>query len=185
MLLSGIVTVEHAAEHSEHSPFFTTRATGTWSSRNDAVSETRERQCLENDAAWSGEFDEEQTFAAEQCGLHSRDRLNVIVDGRLECHEAAGIDTEDFTRFELHRVKRPAGMQEHEAVARELLQDESLAAEEAGTEPARERDAHVDAASAAEERVLLRDERSADVAQVDGLDLPGVWRGKRDIAPAV
>ena len=85
-------------------------------------------------AAWSGELDEEQSFAAKQRGLHSRNGLDVVVDRWLERDEAARVDVEHLTRSEIHRVQRAAGMQEHEAVAGELLQDESLAAEETGTE---------------------------------------------------
>ena len=53
-----------------------------------------------------------------------------------------------FARGERHLGKRARRVQEGQAVARELLEDESLAAEEAGADAPGERDVDVDAAGA-------------------------------------
>ena len=100
----GLVTIEYPAEHAEHSSFFTTRATSAWRRGDDAVSEARERQGLENDTAWAGEPDEKQSFAAEQCGLHARHGPNVVINGWLERDQAPGVDVQPFSRGEVHRV---------------------------------------------------------------------------------
>ena len=75
---------------------------------------------------------------------------------------------------------RAAGVHEGQAVAVELLHDESLAAEEADREALLEEDAEGDAARRAQERVLLADQRAAELPQVHRQDLAGVRRGERD-----
>src|SRR5690348_14393817 len=127
-----VVAVEHAAEHSEHSSFFTTRATSARRGRDDAIGKSRERQCLQNDSDWAGQSNEEQSLAAEQCRLYSGDGLDVVVDRRLKRDEAPGVDIQRLARRQVHRDKRAGGMQEHEAIAHELLENETFAAEEAG-----------------------------------------------------
>ena len=76
---------------------------------------------------------------------------------------------------------RAAGVHEGEAVALELLQDEALAAEQAGAELALERDADRDPLGRAEEGVLLAQHRAAVLRRSSAMMLPGIGRGERDL----
>ena len=62
----------------------------------DAIGQSRERQRLEPDPAWPGHRREEQSFAAEQRRLDAADELDVVVDGRIEGDQTAGIDADDL-----------------------------------------------------------------------------------------
>ena len=72
-------------------------------------------------------------------------------------------------------------MHEAEAVAFELLHDEPFAAEQADADPPLERDADGDAARGAQERVLLADQRAAELLQIHRQDLAGVRRRERHL----
>src|SRR5690606_27389978 len=109
--------------------------------REDAPGEPRERARLQPPAAGAGERGAEQAVAAEQRGLEPADPLDVVRDARLERHEAAGIEAQRLSRCEIARHDRTAGMNEREALAFELLQDEALAAEQAGADLLVPRDA--------------------------------------------
>ena len=76
---------------------------------------------------------------------------------------------------------RAAGVDEGEAVALELLQDEALAAEEAGAELLLEGDADRDPLRGAEEGVLLAEHLAAVLLEVERDDLAGVGRRERDL----
>ena len=83
---------------------------------------------------------------------------------RLEGDQAAGVEAQRLAGRERRaRTMRAAGVDEGEAVAVELLQDEALAAEEAGAELLLEGDADRDALGGAEEGVLLAEHRAAEL----------------------
>ena len=107
---------------------------------------------------------EEDAFAAEQRRLDPADELDVVVDARLQRHQAAGVDAQRLAGREIEVMNRAAGVHEAQAVAFELLHDEAFAAEQPDAELLLERDADRDAAGRAEERVLLADEMSAERA---------------------
>ena len=75
----------------------------------------------------------------------------------------------------------PAGMHEAQAVALELLHDESFAAEQPDADAALKRDADRHAARRAEERVLLANELSTQLLQIHREDLARVRRGERHL----
>src|SRR5204863_2859230 len=58
--------------------------------------------------------------------------------------------------------------------------DETFAAEQADAELLLEGDAELDAAGAAEERVLLADQLAAKLVEMHGDDLAGIWRREGD-----
>ena len=143
---------------------------------------------MENDATRTGQLDEEQPFAAEQCRFDAGDALDVVVHRRLERHQTARIHPELLARCQIDRVQRPGGVEKGETVTLQLLQDEAFAAEEARADPAGEGDGDVDAARGAEEAVLLREHRTAPITQVERDDLAGERRREGDVGatrPAV
>ena len=116
---------------------------------------------------------EEEAFTAEQRRLDAADELDVVVDARLQRHQAARCRRAASRRREIEVLDGAAGVHEAQAVAFELLHDEALAAEQADAELLLERDADRDAAGRAQERVLLADEMSAERARSIGMILPG------------
>ena len=123
---------------------------------------------------------EEQAFAAEQRGLDLADVLDLEVDAGRVGHHAAGVDHQGLAGCQLALDHGAAGMHEGQAVALELLHDEAFAAEEADAEFLLECDAQRHAARRAQERILLADQRAAQLAQLHRHDLAGVRRGERD-----
>jgi hypothetical protein len=103
----------------------------------------------------------------------------------LKRDEAAGVDPQGFALLQIDRVQRAGCVEEGEPIPGELLEDEAFSAEESGANAAIQRDADIDAASSAQKRILLRDERSAPVLEVDRLNLSRVRRGERDVPPYV
>ena len=85
--------------------------------------------------------------------------------------------------LELQRDDGAAAVDEQIAGALHLLQDEAFAAEEAGAEPLRERDAQVDVADGAEERVALAEHLLA-VRAAMWMILPGYGPANASFAPA-
>ena len=92
---------------------------------------------------------------------HPAGALDVELDPARERDDAAGVDVKALARGELALDHGAARVHEHEAVALELLHDEALAAEEARENLLLEEDAELNAARAAEEAVLLADQRAA------------------------
>lgn len=123
---------------------------------------------------------EKQTFTAEEHALEVAGPLDVVVDGRFEGDQAAGVDPQGFV-VELALDHGTAGVDEGEAVAAQLFEDEAFAAEEADAEFAVEGDVQLGAEGGAEEGVLLAQHRTADLAQVDGDDLPRIGGGEGDV----
>src|SRR5690606_13701465 len=88
-------------------------------------------------------------------GAHVHVHAGVVTD------HAAGIDVDALARGQLALHHAAAGVDEHPAVALELLHDEPLAAEQAGEDLALEVHAHLHAARAGQEAVLLADDAAA------------------------
>ena len=78
-------------------------------------------------------------------------------------------------------MKLPPAVDEGGAVAGDALEDEALAAEEAGPELLGEGDPHLDAGGGAQERVALAEPGRA-AREVELLELAGVGRGEGDLA---
>src|SRR6185369_5329988 len=152
--------------------------------REDARRETRERQALQPHRSRPGDLGEEEPLAAEEGRLDLADVLDLERHARRQRDDAAGVDEERLASRELAANDRAAGVHEREPVAVEPLHDEALAAEEADREALLEPDAERDAARGAEERVLLADQRAAELAQVHREDLAGIRRSERDAALA-
>ena len=146
----------------------------------DAVGEAAEGQRLQPDLAGAGQGREEEPLAAEERRLHPADELDVVLHGRLQRHETAGIDAQRFARRQLQRVHHAAGVDEAETVAFEPLHDEAFAAEQADADLPLEGDANRHASRRAEERVLLADELTAERRQIEREDAARVRRGERD-----
>src|SRR3569833_3236228 len=151
----------------------------------NAVGETGERHRLQQYATRPLQSGEEEPFAAEQGRLDARHHLNVVVDTRVHRDDAAGVHAQPFTRLKIYLVHRARRVQERHANAIDALENEAFAAEEAGADAAGERDRHVRAARRAEERVLLRDDRSAPVAEIDGFDLAREMRQEGNVLTAI
>lgn len=75
---------------------------------------------------------EEEPLAAEESRLYPADEFDVVCDGFLESNQAAGINPKRLAGRKLDLVHGPSGVNECKPVAGKALEDESLAAEEAG-----------------------------------------------------
>ena len=71
-------------------------------------------------------------------------------------------------------------MHEGQAVTFQLLQDETFATEEPCTDTLVETDADLRAMGGAEKRILLADQRAADLAEHDRHHAAGIGRGETD-----
>ena len=115
---------------------------------------------------------QEQPLAAEEHGLQVARHLDVVVQGGREGDDAAGVDA-DGLALQLLLDDRAAGVDEGQAVALQALQDEALAAEQAGAEALGEGDADAGAQGGAQEGVLLAQQLAARAARLMGTILPG------------
>ena len=129
--------------------------------RGDAVREPAEGERLQDDVARPRQRRVEESFAAEQRIAESADELDVVID-RLAIDTMQPVSTRSCLagrEVELQHVA--AGVQEHQALSADLLQDEAFAAEQPRAESLRERDRQIDVADRAEVRVALREDRVA------------------------
>src|SRR5688500_7744865 len=67
----------------------------------DAVGQAAQRQRLQPDVAGAGQRGEEEPLAAEERRLDLADELDVVVHGRLQGDETAGVHPQRLTRAEL------------------------------------------------------------------------------------
>src|SRR6185503_13643236 len=150
--------------------------------RDDAVRQARERQRLEQYAAWSAEPRKEQSFPAEERRLHAGHHFDVVLDPLLHGHEAPGVDAQRFARRQPDLVQRAARVQEDQAIgALDPLENEPFAAKKSGADSFRERDGHVHTPRRAQEAVLLRDDDPAPLGQLHRPDLAGKMRREGDV----
>lgn len=145
------VAADHVAQTAEDAALF--GLAGAASGGDDAIGESVEGEGLEPDLAGAAEEDEEEAFAAEEFVFDAGNGLDVVIDGRLEGDQAAGIDAEGLAGCESLLDDCAASVKEGETAigGGEFLQNESLATEEASAELASEGDADINAASSAEE----------------------------------
>ena len=169
------------AKAAENRAAFPSRSAGRGCGLVDAIGHPAERQRLQPHAAGPGQHGEEQAFPAEERRLDLADVLDVVTHRRLQRDETSGVHAQRLSRSQLERMHRAAGVHEAEAVALQLLHDEAFAAEQADADPPLERDADRDAARRAQERVLLTDQRAAQLLQIHRQDLAGIGRGERDL----
>src|SRR5262249_56578548 len=109
-------------------------------------------------ASGPGHGGKEAPSPAEKRRLDPADELDVVVDRRIERHEAAGVDTQMLARLQLHRDDRAAAVDEAVPRALEALQDETFPAEESGAEALGELDVDVDVSGGAQKRVALAED---------------------------
>src|SRR5690606_29510269 len=153
----AVVAVQDAAEPAQHRAFAAALAAVLRRRGQHASGQARERQRLQPDLARTGERGQEHAFAAEEHALDAAHGAHVHVHAGVVADHAAGIDVDALARGQLALHHAAAGVDEHPAVALELLHDEPLAAEQAGEDLALEVHAHLHAARAGEEAVLLAD----------------------------
>ena len=110
--------------------------------------------------------------------------MHVVVDAVGEGHQATGVDPQRLA-IQLAADQRAAGVDEDQAIALELLQDEALAAEETGAQALGEGDADPGAIGCAEERVLLAEQAPADIVQVHRHHAARIGRGKGHVLLAL
>src|SRR5690606_22847100 len=180
----AVVAVADAAQAAEHRAFAAALATGLRRRRQHASGQARERQRLQPYLAGAGERGQENTLAAEQHALDATDRTHVHLHAGVVADHAAGIDIDAFAGGKLALHHATAGMDEHPAVAFQLLHDEALAAEQAGEDPPLEVDADLHAARAGQEAVLLADDLAAVFVQLHRQHRARVRRGEGDLGLA-
>ena len=101
--------------------------------RGEFVAQTFQGHALKNHAARAGERGQEQTFAAENSGANASHQLDVIVYGWLEGNKMAGLHLQHFTGSEGEVYVVSASVHENQARASQLLQNKSLAAQQASS----------------------------------------------------
>ena len=100
-----------------------------WGRLDDAVGEARERQALKPDVPVTAQGGEEKTFTTEEHRLEVSGLLDAVFDARGKGNETPRINSQRFA-LQLALDDRATGMDEGLAVSLQLLEDESLAAEE-------------------------------------------------------
>src|SRR5262245_25996608 len=88
----------------------------------------------------SGQSCQKQALASEQRALDASYELNVVGDAFLESDNAARLHLQALARREREFDMVASGVNKGRAGAGELFENESLAAEQAGAQPLRERD---------------------------------------------
>src|SRR5260370_17607955 len=102
----------------------------------------------------------------------------------MEGNDAPGIDLDYLAGGEVELHEIAAGVDEQGARAGELLQNETLTAEEAGAEFPHHGDVELDGRLSEKEGIALRQQRAAG-RQVENLYAPGIVAGKADFAGAI
>src|SRR6185295_13166636 len=128
------ISVKQIAKTAEDRPALTPAAAGRRCGLVDAIGHAAERQRLQPHATRACQRGVEQSFAAEQRRLDLPDILNVVTHRWLKRDEATSVNSQSLSRTEVERVNSTAGMHEAEAIAFELLHDESLTAEQPDTD---------------------------------------------------
>src|SRR5207247_7805289 len=113
---SRVVPVQQATNASKNRPFLACVTAPLRRRGVDAASHAAERKRLQPYPARSSQRREKQTFAAEECRLDFLDVLNVVLDGRLKSHNAAGIDAQQFTRTQIAFENRASGMDKGQTI---------------------------------------------------------------------
>jgi hypothetical protein len=139
-VLKQSLVFEHGRQSAQQGAFALTRSTGRRGMGQDAIGQSREWQALQQNGSVPTEPGQEETFAAEEHGLEVAGCLNVVVDAGRECDQTTCVHTKRFT-LQRFLDDMAAGVQECHAVAVELLQDETFAAEESRAEFFLKRDA--------------------------------------------
>src|SRR5437762_8242269 len=179
------ISLQQIPDAAENRSFLAPAAADAWNRLVDPSRQPAERQRLQPDAPGAGQRGEEQSFAAEERRLDPADKLDVVADRRLQGDDAAGINAERLAGQKVEGMQHPAGMDEAEAVAFEALHDEPFAAEQPHAEAPLKRDADRHATCRAEKRILLADQRAAQLLQIHRQDLSRIRRRERDVLLAV
>src|ERR1700722_2784301 len=149
----------------------------------DFLGEVDDRHALQPDMAGAGEGGEEQAFAAEQDVLEALHHLDVEADGRLEHADMAGMDEQAFAGRQIALDHFAGKIEPDDARAGDLLQDEAVAAKEAGAQALLPGKLKRHRFLRDEERLLATDERLAGL-QLRGHQGTGKARGEGDMAGA-
>ena len=147
---------------------------------DNPIGQPAEGQRLQPYATGPPQSGEEQAFTAENGRLDLADVLNVVVDTRLECNNASGVDAYDFAGGQRPLGQCAACVDEHPTVALQALHNEPFTAEQADAEAFLKRDTDAYALGRSEKRILLSNAVLRQVQQLDGYDLPWIGRAKRD-----
>src|SRR5258705_7979476 len=92
------VAVQQVPEPAEERALLAPPAARLGRRRVDTAREAAERKRLKPDSTGPLERREEESLAAEERGLHLAHELDVVLDARLERHEAAGVDAKHLAR---------------------------------------------------------------------------------------
>ena len=106
---------------------------------------------MQPDSPRPGQCRQEQPFTAEKRVLEAADKLNVVIDARLEGDEAAGVELEGFAGSQGLFAESAAGVDQNDSVSDEFLHDEAFAAEQGDADFLLKRNADLHAASSAQE----------------------------------
>ncbi len=121
------------------------------------MGEARDGQGLEPDAARAGERGEEDAVAAEDHVAYAGDTLDLEGDAGLERSDVTGMDAEGFTGGKVFDDELAGELEPGYPLAVDLLQEETIAAEDACAEGLLETDAEGDACGGTEEAVAMNE----------------------------
>ena len=145
------------------------------------MSEPRDRQGLEPDAAGASEGRKKQAIAAEDDVFDSGHGGDLELDAGLEGADVAGMDAKSFSGREIFDDEFTGEFEPGGALSAEVLEDEAVAAEDAGAEGLLESDADLDVGRGAEEAVAVNHVFVAG-ADLDGDDVSRKLGGEGDFA---
>src|SRR5580658_2863783 len=147
----------------------------------DLVREARDGQRLQPDGSRADHFGEEEAVAAEDHVLDAGHRGDLKADRGLEGSDVAGMDAQDFAGLEVLADQLAGELEPRGACAAQLLEEETVAAEDARAERLLKADGDGDLVSGAEKAVAV-DEVFRALAELDGDDVAWDLRCERDDA---
>jgi len=136
------------------------------------VGEALNGQSLEPDAAGAGKCGEEDSVAAEDEIAKSGDALDLEGDVGVEGADVAGVDAKGLAGSEVLDDDFAGEFEPGHSFAVDLLEEEAIAAEDAGAEGLLEADAERDARGGAEEAMAM-DHVLVTTSDLDGDDVSG------------
>ena len=147
----------------------------------DLVGEPRDGQRLQPDRSGALEYGEEDSVSAEDGILQAWNHHDLEGDRGLECADVAGMDAQDFAGGKVLHDQLAGELDPRRSLAGDLLEQEAVAAKDAGAQRLLEADADGDAVGGAEEAVAV-DHVLLAGADGDGDDVARDLGGERDFA---
>src|SRR5262249_29142007 len=147
----------------------------------DLMRQARNRQCLQPDGTWPGEYREKDAIAAENHVLDAGYRGDLETHACLKRAYMTGMHKQDLTRGEVLHDQFAGELDPCHSIAANALQEEPAAPEDARTQRLLKADADSDLWGSAEEAVTMN-EVLHTLPDLDRHDMTRHFCGKRHLA---